>query len=87
MRIQEEVVVSGDVGCAAMRAGAALWAAAASAAATAGRMEGISFGLRVGGGWLQGPGRDLAARWADLVGGGGPEGRGAAVSSFRVWLG
>ena len=49
--VEEEVVVLGDVGCAAMRAGAALWAAAASAAATAGRMEGMPSrcGLRAGG--------------------------------------
>ena len=39
---QEEVVVLGDVGCGAMRAGAALRAAAASAAATEGKMEGMS---------------------------------------------
>ena len=35
---QEELVVLGGVGCAAMRAGAALRAASASAAARAGRM-------------------------------------------------
>ena len=48
---KEEVVVLGDAGCAVMRAVAALWAAA-SAAATAGRMEGMSSGCRFGvGGW------------------------------------
>ena len=48
---EEEVVVSGDAGCAVMRAVARLWAAA-SAAATAGRMEGMSSGCRMGvGGW------------------------------------
>ena len=52
---EEEVVVYGDVGCATMRAGAALWAAAASAAATAGRMEGISSGCGLGAGGLRGP--------------------------------
>ena len=43
-------MVLGDAICTAMRAGAALRATAASAAATAGRMEGISsgFGLRAG---------------------------------------
>ena len=46
---KEEVVVLGDVGCSAMRAGAALRAAAASAAATAGRMEGMSPGR----GWVR----------------------------------
>ena len=47
---EEEVVVLGDAGCAVMRTVAGLWAAA-SAAATAGRMEGMSSGcrLRVGG--------------------------------------
>ena len=46
-----EVVVLGDAGCAVMRAIAGLWAAA-SAAATAGRMEGMSSGCRSGvGGW------------------------------------
>ena len=71
---EEEVVVFGHVGCAAMRAGAALRAAAACAAATAGRMEGISSGCRLGaGGW-----RGLATTWRPAgpirlaaVGGGG----------------
>ena len=49
---EEEVVVLGDVGFAVMRAGAGLWAAAASAAATAGRIEGMSLGRKFGaGGW------------------------------------
>ena len=48
---EEEVVVFGDAGCAVMRAVAGLWAAA-SAAATVGRMEGMSSGCRLGaGGW------------------------------------
>ena len=48
---EEEVVVSGDAGCAVMRAVAGLWAAA-SVAATARRMEGMSSGCRLGvGGW------------------------------------
>ena len=38
---KEEVVVLGDAGCAVMRAVAGLWAAA-SAAATVARMEGMS---------------------------------------------
>ena len=41
---EEELVVLGHAGCAVMRAGAALWAAAASAAATLGRMEGCRSG-------------------------------------------
>ena len=48
---EEEVVVSGDAGCAVMRTFASLWAAA-SAAATAGRMEGMFSGCGLGvGGW------------------------------------
>ena len=52
---EEEVVVLGDVGCAAMRAGAALRAAAASAASTAGSMEGMSSGHGLGAGGWGGP--------------------------------
>ena len=52
---EEEVMVLGDVSCAAMRAGAALRAEAASAAATAGRMEGMSSGHRLGAGGWGGP--------------------------------
>ena len=71
---EEELMVLGDVGCAAMQAGAVLWAAAASAAATAGRMEGISSGCGLeAGGW-----RGQAATWqpggpirSAVVGGGG----------------
>ena len=48
---EEEVVVLGDAGCAVMRAVAGSWAVA-SAAAEAGRMEGMSSGCRLGvGGW------------------------------------
>ena len=48
---EEEVVVLGDADCAVMRAVAGLWAAA-SAVATAGRIEGMSSGCRLGvGGW------------------------------------
>ena len=48
---EEEVVVLGDAGCAVIRAVVGLWAAA-SAAATAGRMEGMSPGCMLGlGGW------------------------------------
>ena len=78
---EEEVV---DAGWAVMRAG--LWAAA-SAAATAGRMEGMSSGCRFGGGRLGGPGRDPAARRANLVGSGGGGRRGAVAFSFWARLG
>ena len=44
-------------------------------------------GPRVWGGWLGGPGRDLAARRSDPVGSGGRGRRGAAVSAFWVRLG
>ena len=43
-----------DAGCAVMRAVSGLWAAA-SAAATAGRMEGMSSGCRLGAGGWGGP--------------------------------
>ena len=45
---EEEVVVLGCPGCADMRVRAALWAAAASTAATAKRMEGMSSGCGLG---------------------------------------
>ena len=51
---EEEVVVLGDAGCSVMRAVVHLWAAA-SAAATAGRMEGMSSGCRLGAGGWGGP--------------------------------
>ena len=44
-------------------------------------------GPQAGGGWLGGPGRDLTARRADLVGSGGGGRRGAAVFAFWAWLG
>ena len=82
---EEEVVVFGDAGCAVMRAVAGLWAAA-SAAATAGRMEGMSSGCRFG-----------AVGWRGPTVSGGPAGRlvssgrggrrGAAVFAFWAWLG
>ena len=60
---EEEVVVLGDAGCAVMRAVADLWGAA-SAAATAGRMEGLSSGCRLGlGGWGGPAGRSGRQRW------------------------
>ena len=42
---------------------------------------------RIAGGWLGGPGRDLAARRADLVSSGGGGRRGPVVISFWAWLG
>ena len=69
---EEEVVVLRDAGCAVMRAVAGLWAAA-SAAAKAGRMEGMFSGRRlgVGGSGVRG-----------LVGSGGGGRREAAVFTF-----
>ena len=68
-----EVVVLGDAGCPVMRAVAGLWAVA-SAAATAGRMEGMSSGWRLGlGGW-GGPAvtwRPGTPIWSAAVGEGG----------------
>ena len=51
---KEEVLVFGDAGCGVMQAVSGLWAAA-SAAATAGRMEGMSSGCRLGVGGRGGP--------------------------------
>ena len=80
---EEEVVVLGDAGCAVMRAVAGSWAAA-SAAATAGRMEGMSSCRRHG---LGGPGgRAVTAGliWSAAAWGGR---RGAAVFAFWACLG
>ena len=52
---EEELVVLGDAGCAAMWTGAALPAASASAAATAGRREGIFSGRALEAGGSRGP--------------------------------
>ena len=79
MRTRRKCWFLGDVGCAAMQAGAALWAAAASAAAAAGRMEGIFSGCGLGAGGWGGP----AVTWRP----GGPiqsaavGGRGAGLRS------
>ena len=71
---EEDVV---DAGWAVMRAG--LWAAA-SAAATAGRMEGMSSGCRLGAsGW-----GGQVMTWAAAAGEGR---RGAVAFSFWAWLG
>ena len=70
---KEEVVVLGDAVCAVMRAGAGLWAAA-SAAATAGRMEGMSSGCSLGVGGWGGPAvtwRPGGPIWLAAVGEGG----------------
>ena len=70
---EEEVVVLGDAGCAVMPAVAGLWAAA-SAAATAGRIEGMSSGWRLGlGGWggLAVTWRPSGPIWSAAVGEGG----------------
>ena len=70
---EEEVAVLGHAGCAVMRAVAGLWAAA-SAAATPGRTEGMSPDCRLGvGGWgglavTWRPGRPI---WLAAVGKGG----------------
>ena len=73
---EEEMVVLRDVGCAAMQAGAALRAAAAPAAATAGRMEGMSSGRGLGAGGWGGPAvtwRPRGPIWPAAVGEGGAE--------------
>ena len=63
----------GDAGCAVMRAVPGLWAAA-SAAATAGRMKGMSSGCRLGAGGCGGPAvtwRPGGPIWSAAVGEGG----------------
>ena len=70
---EEEVVVLGEAGWAVMRAVAGLWAAA-SAAARAGRMEGMSSGCRLGVGGWGGPAvpwRPGGPFWSAAVGEGG----------------
>ena len=70
---EEEVVVLGDTGCAVTRAIAGLWAAG-SAAATAGRMEGMSLGCTLGAGGWGGPAmtwRPGGPIWSAVVGEGG----------------
>ena len=74
---QEEVVVLEDAGGAVLRVGEALRAAVAFAAATAGRMEAISWGCGVGVGGCSGP----VAFWQS----GGPMGP-AAVCGGGVGL-
>ena len=74
---EQEVVVLRGGGCAAMRAGAALLAAVASAAATAGKIEGISSGCGLRAGGWRGP----AATWRP----GGPI-RSAAVGEGSAGL-
>ena len=80
---EEEVV---DAGWAVMRAVAGLWAAA-SAAATAERMEGMSSGCRFGAAGSGGPvmnWRSGGPIWSAAAGEGR---RGAEAFSFRAWLG
>ena len=70
---EEKVVVFGDADCAVMQAVAGL-CAAASAAATAGRMEGMSSGCRFGAsGWgrTAGTWRPVGPIWSVAVGKGG----------------
>ena len=70
---EQEVVVLGDAGCAVMRAVAGLWASA-SAAAAAGRMEGMSSGCRLGVGGRGGPAvtwRPGGPIWSAAAGEGG----------------
>ena len=78
---EEEVV---DACWAVMRAGLR---AAASGAATAGRMEGMSSGCKLGAGSLGGPVVIWRPRGADLVGSGGGGRRGAVAFSFWARLG
>ena len=80
---EEEVV---DAGWAVMRAVVGLWAAT-SAAATAGRMEGMSSGCSFAGPTWGGPVVTWRPWRADLDGSGGAGRRGAVAFSFRAWMG
>ena len=85
---KEEVVVLGNVVCAAMWPGVALRAAAASAAASAGRMEDISWGCGLGVGDWRGPAatwRPDWPIWLTAVGGGGAGLQ--SLPSGPAWLG
>ena len=85
---EEEVVVLGDAGCAVMRAVAGL-RAAASSAATTGRMEGMSSGCRLGvGGWGDAPvtGRPGGPIWSAAVGEGGAGLRSSPSGLGWVWV-
>ena len=84
---EEEVVVFGDGGCAAMQAGAAFVGRGGLCCGHCGEDGGHVLRPLVGGGWLEGPGRDLAALRAHPVGSGGRGICGAAVSAFRAQLG
>ena len=83
---EEEVVVLGGHGlrCGARGRG---FVGSGFCCGHGGEDTGHVLGLQVGGGWLGGPGRDLAAWRADLVGSGGGGRCGAAVFSFWAWLG
>ena len=80
---EEGVVILWDAGSADMRAGAALRDAAASAAATAGRMKAISTGSRLGAGGCKGPASIWRTWVANVVGSGVWRRRRGAVST--VW--
>ena len=84
---EEEVVFLGDAGCAAMGAGLALRNAAASAAATAGRMEAISSGSELGASGCKGPVVIWRPGGLDLFGSGVWERCGSVVARVWVWLG
>ena len=98
MRTRRKWLFLEDAGWAVMRAGAGLWDAAASAAATAGRMKGMSSRRSSGVGGLGGP----AVTWRhcgpikSAAGGEGGAGLRSAPSGFgwarilqclRVWVG
>ena len=86
---EEAVVVLGDVGCATMRAGAALRVTAASAAATAGRMGGMFSGCGFWAGGWRGPAatwRPGGLIWSAAVDGGGAGLRSPPSGSSLVGL-
>ena len=83
---EEEVVVLEDAGCTVNRGGRG-FVGGGFCCSHGGEDGGHGLGLQVGGGWMGGPGCDLAARWADLVCSGGGGRHRAEVFSFWAWLG
>ena len=85
---EEEVVVLGDPACAVVRgAGGCGFVGGGLCCRLGGEDGGHVIGLQVRAGWLGGPGCDLMAPRADLVGSGGGGRHGAAVFAFWAWLG
>ena len=84
---EEELVFFGECGLRCHAGGCGFVGRGGLRRGHCGEDGGHVLGLPVGGGWLRGPGGDLAARGADPVRSGGQGRRGAVVSAFRARLG